>query len=133
MSLTPVAASDRDKRIRQLADCMFELHADGAVVTDTLLIGEGFSAFELATLGPAAKSLANDRFVRRIEREGFTRTDDEWVSLAAGAAVGSIGDAQVTTAMLGAGIPPHIIDRLWPKIMRKVGMALGTSPKPVAA
>lgn len=55
-----------DRRIRELAHTMFELNARGEC-TEALLLAEGFSRHELETFGPAAKTLANHRFVRRVD------------------------------------------------------------------
>jgi len=57
--------TNADARIQQLANTMFELNVAGGC-TEGLLLAEGFSRFELETIGEPARQIANKRFVRQI-------------------------------------------------------------------
>jgi hypothetical protein len=122
-----------DTRIRQLGDKMFEILADHGECTDRLLIAEGFSAYELSTYADAARAHANSRFVKRVDGEGFTKTDEEIVEIAVDAGLGLVGDAQIVTAALDRGLTPAQIARTWPKILRKLAVKLATLPAPQVA
>jgi hypothetical protein len=126
--LTTLTAADT--RIRQLGDKMFEILADHGECTDRLLIAEGFSEYELSTYGTAARRHADSRFVKRIDLEGFTKTDDEIVQIAVEAGLGLVGDAQIATAALQRGLTPGQLARTWPKIVRKLAVRLATIPAP---
>jgi|EndMetStandDraft_7_1072992.scaffolds.fasta_scaffold98992_2 hypothetical protein len=122
-----------DTRIRQLGDAMYEMLADRGECTRALLRAEGFSTHELDTYGDAARTYANARFVRQIEPEGFTRSDDEIVEIAVDAGLGLVGDAQIATAALARGLTPQQIARVWPRILRKLAVRLATLPTPQVA
>lgn len=125
--------SAADRRIQQLGDKMFEILADHGECTDRLLIAEGFSEYELSTYADAARAHANSRFVKRVDGEGFTKTDDEIVSIAVDAGMGLVSEAQIVTAALGRGLTPAQIARTWPKILRKLAVQLATLPAPRVA
>lgn len=126
--LTTLTAADQ--RIRQLGDTMYELYANGADVTRSLLRQEGFSNHEIDTFGEAAKTHADARRVRRIDGEGFTKTDEEIVEIAVDAGMGLIGDAQIVSAALARGLTASQLGRTWPKILRKLAVQLATLPAP---
>jgi hypothetical protein len=127
-TLTTLTAAE--KRIRQLGDTMYNLLVDRGECTRDLLRAEGFSTHELDTYADAARTHANSRFVRTEHYEGFTKTDDEIVEIAVEAGLGLIGDAQIFSAMLGRGLTAAQIDRNWQKITRRLGLKIGTLPKP---
>lgn len=120
-----------DKRIRELGDKMFELNAQGTC-TRALLRAEGFSDHEIETFGDAARQHANSRFVRQTEDRGrgFTRTDAEVVAEAVKAGAGVITADQLQTAALAAGLSTSEIRRNWQRIVRKLGIAIGTLDVP---
>jgi hypothetical protein len=120
--LTTLTAADR--RIQQLGDTMFEMLAERGECTDRLLVAEGFSLYELSTYGDAARAHANSRFVKRTDGEGFTKTDDEIVSIAVDAGMGLVGDAQIASAALRAGLTANQIARCWDKITRKLAVRI---------
>lgn len=131
-NLTTLGAADT--RIRQLGDKMFEILADHGECTDRLLVAEGFSLYELATYGDAARAHANTRFVRHDEApQGFTKTDEEIVAIAVEAGLGLIGDAQIATAALARGLTAAQIARNWKTIIRKLAVQLNTLPLPQVA
>jgi hypothetical protein len=125
--------SAAERRTRQLGDKMFEILAEHGECTETLLVLEGFSNYELEQYGPAARQHANSRFVKRVDGEGFTKTDDEIVAIAVEAGLGLVGDAQIATAALQRGLTPAQVARAWPKIMRKLAVQLATLPAPQVA
>lgn len=61
---TLTTLENADRRTRELGRSMFNLNASGTC-TDVLLMAEGFSRHELDTLGPAARQVANELYIRR--------------------------------------------------------------------
>ena len=127
--LTTLTAAD--KRIRELGDKMFELNAQGTC-TRALLRAEGFSDHEIDTFGDAARQHANKRFVRKNDDrgQGFTRTDEEIVEAAVAASLQVVTAEQLQTAALASGLSASEIRRNWQRIMRKLGLQVGTLPVP---
>jgi hypothetical protein len=128
-----------NRRIDQLANKMVALHQEGHDVTETLLLAEGFSPFELSTYGVPARNLANQRFVRRINAvglgqsnvsEGFTKTDEEWTDIGARHATGLVDHTLIFAQLRAFGIPSVVLGRIWPRLMKKLAIDIGTRPLP---
>lgn len=111
----------------------YRLYAECGEATETALLREGFSAFELHTLGPTAYQLAEQKRIRRTDRHGFTKTDEEIVAIAVDAGLGLVGDAATFSAMLQKGLTAAQIERNWTTITRRLGISIGTLPMPQVA
>lgn len=121
--------SSADKRIHQLAHSMFELNANGGC-TEALLLAEGYSRHELATLGDAARVLANHRFVRADD--AGEPTDEEVLAIAVDRCIGLVGTAAIITTLREARLQPRTIARMWDKITVKLATTVAKLPQPSA-
>lgn len=129
MSLATLTAADR--RIQALGRTMLELEQSAGAATTPLLLAEGYSRHELDSLGEAARQWADQlKAERRGAGEGFTKTDDEIVSIAVDAAHGLVGDAQIAGAALGCGLTPAQIARCWKAIVIKLASDVARLPQP---
>lgn len=128
---TLTIVKDSAARTEQLADRMFELYAEAGEASETALLREGFSRYELTTLGPAAIQIAEKRRIR--PSEGFTRTDEEWCAIAATEAAGLIDEQAIFAHLRRFGIPSPVLGKIWPRLMRKLAASLALRSIPVEA
>ena len=123
--------NDAGTRTEQLAHAMFELYAEHGEATETLLLREGYSRYELQTMGEAARAIAEKRRIR--SEEGFSRTDEEWTDIAAAQACDLVDEQAIFAQLRNFGIPTIVLGRIWPELMRKLASSLAGRPLPVGA
>lgn len=128
MQTTLKSLTDVHARTEQLGAAMYELFANHGEATQTMLLREGFSLYELTTLGPAATQIAEQRRIRISE--GFTRSDDEWVEVAMSAAPDLIDHQLIFDRLRHAGIPTGVLGRIWDKLLFRLAKSLAGRPYP---
>lgn len=129
MPVTLKIVSDAEQRMRALADAMYAGYAEFGEFTETMGLRQGFSRFELETLGDGARALAEKRRIRVDDSpEGFTWSDDDVIAIFDANCVGLTDIGDVVAVLRRRGVPLAAINRTWPRLSVKIATAIATMP-----
>lgn len=113
--------------VDRIAAAMIDHVGDSAGCTRQTLLDEGFSGEELSDENVnAARTIANARFMRYIERAVAKPTREDYVALGAEALAGVMPTRKVILATLSAaGIPANVADDVFADVCIIAGRQFG--------
>ena len=119
-----------DRRTRELADTMLRLNAEHPEgCTETTLLLEGFSLHEQGELGPTARRLANQGFVRQDDAPPPPPSDDDLIAEAV-----AMHDPLFRRLVIRLRARPDfnedVLARIWPKFVTRVASRIARAALP---